>query len=184
MMRTCYPVQFWLAVHYSVKGVLWGNHHCYVSRTPSNSSLIISKAIVSVHQGYFPIYQGINALTSNAIVYYWKKTEIFLKHRYFYSNFNIFTNLWRGRSLSVNWVGTFVATLKNNYKISILICAVEGHKIVTFLLFMVRNSLTDFWKPQNKFCQKQGIVSIKFWSGEMNVETLFLSILATTCYVP
>ena len=36
-----------------------------------------SIAILSVHQGYFTIYQGIKALTSNAIVDSWKKTEIF-----------------------------------------------------------------------------------------------------------
>ena len=58
-----------------------------------------------------------------------------------------------------------------------------------FCNFAVLNLLMDFKKSHNKFCQKQGIVSRKFWYCEMNVgtyrgtQTLFLCIFALSMQV-
>ena len=79
----------------------------------------------------------------------------FLKSLIISSHFNILTHLPGWNRIT---------------KIALLVLVVERHKvrwnIKTILQFMVCNISIDFWKPQNKFCQKQGVVhkNLRLWN--------------------
>ena len=116
-------------------------------------------AISAMHQGYFTFYQGIKLLWALLLLIIVKKLRVF-KSLILCSHLSILTHL-QCCIFSVYKLSCFSVRLQWNCKNHIISFGSGGTQ---YLLkykdnFDIYGVSIDFWKPHNKFCQRQEVVS-------------------------